>query len=281
MKRYQIGLMALIPFFFSCSLSRQILEGVLSPPNVHIEHVQVTGLDFSKVSLLLDLMVSNPNTFDVNLEQIQYSFYLEESQTALFSSAVKEAISVTAGDTSSLSFPVDIAFSSIKNMDFKATNMRYRIQGEAKVKTIMGLVKVPVDYSGTFPVPSLPGIHVKKINLSAFSLLKLKATILLVVSIENRNSFALPLKNMNLNLSLNGSPVARQTRPEGVVVSPGTVENLNLMIDLDLSGLADIVKKIMDGKPLAFDLSGQYGLEGDGRPSSFDFSEIGRTILER
>ena len=266
----------------SCSsIDKGLLKSMFKEPKVSVEKTEFKGLDLYKVSLLVYMKIQNENPYGVTFSGVDYGIYIDRSENPLLSSSVRETINIGADQENSVSFPVDLYFREIKNLDFSKTDIILGLKGKALLKTIVGDVKIPFDLERSVPVPRFPEISVTKLRLISLNVVQKTASVELTLGVHNRNSFPLPLDIFTFNLALEGVEVIHDNRMNNMIIMPNETDLLAFVVDLDLVAIKTTLDRILQGSPVEFALNGSYGTDSpEDAESLFPFSVIGESVLE-
>jgi LEA14-like dessication related protein len=281
-KLWFLSVLPTVILLTSCSIiDKGLMEDMFKKPKISVENTEFKGLDLEKVSLLVHMRIKNENPFSVTFRGIDYGLYIDRSEMPLISSSVRETINIEAEQDNPVSFPVDLYYREIMNLDFSKTDILLGLKGHALLQTIVGNIKIPFDLEKSVPVPRLPEFSVIKLKLISLNVLQKTASLQLTLGVHNRNSFPLPLNSFSFNLALEGVKVSRENKQDNIIVKPQDTEHMNLFIDLDLAKIKVVLERILQGKPVKFKLDGSYGLDSPRSPEGlFPFSDIGESILE-
>lgn len=100
--KFVTGISALALFLSSCAS----MEQVVSAPVVNLRNVQVTSLDFSRQTFLLNFDVTNPNAFALPVNEVSYGVELDGFRFA--SGAAPSAFTVPARSDTEFSISVEL-----------------------------------------------------------------------------------------------------------------------------------------------------------------------------
>lgn len=109
-------------------------------PAVQFKGLKLDSIDWSGANLTLDLAVSNPNSFNLDIQSLSYQL---QSGDKAFSSGALETMSLTSGENQDISIPLSV---SLTNMGIKLFRLLYGgeaievdFNGEAKVVPEIGV----------------------------------------------------------------------------------------------------------------------------------------------
>jgi LEA14-like dessication related protein len=204
------------------------LGGLVEKPKVTLRTVEVTRASFDGVSANFVFNVENPNPISVDLARLDYQVTLDGH--ALTGGRGDKPLSVPRNGTGTMVLPVSVRYvelgSAIGSMMTKQT-LPYEIKATLGFATPIGTVDIPVESSGTFPVPQLPRPQLVGAQLLDLSLggVTLRVNLALV----NPNTFAVPVGGLAWRLGVEGTEVASGKSP--AVDLPG---NAALPVQLDV-----------------------------------------------
>ncbi|MCU7929593.1 MAG: LEA type 2 family protein [Candidatus Thiodiazotropha sp. (ex Codakia rugifera)] len=274
MLRHSLNLFAVVflMLFQGCSSleqAGQIMKG--QKPTAKVTGVKVTSLDFNGVELAFDVNVTNPNPVGIDLAGLDYDLKL------LGSSFVKGeqpmALSVAANGTSQVELPMRLGFRQLMSSYQKlqhASQAAYEIDlGLGFNIPVLGKMRVPVSYQGEFPIPKIPDIKVKSLDIQKLTLSNAK--LLLQIEVENPNNFSLLLDQLNYNLKLNGFNIGKGLLSQSVDIKQDGrgVISLPLSVDIMQAGMG-LYSALLGNDGLKYELSGSM----DATSSNAIFSDI-------
>ncbi|MCM8857076.1 MAG: LEA type 2 family protein [Candidatus Thiodiazotropha sp.] len=233
----------------------QIMKG--QKPTAKVTGVKVTSLDFDGVELAFDVNVTNPNPVGIDLAGLDYDLKL------LGDSFVKGkqpmALSVAANGTSQVKLPMRLGFrqlmSSYKKLQH-ASQAAYQLDlGLGFNIPVLGKMKLPVSYQGEFPIPKIPDIKVKNLDIQKLTLNNAK--LLLQIEVDNPNNFSLLLDQLNYNLKLNGFNVGNGLLSQSVAIKQDGrgVINLPLSVNIMQAGMG-LYSALLGNDGLKYELNG-------------------------
>jgi LEA14-like dessication related protein len=232
----------------------QVLEG--QKPNASVQGLRLTGLDMDGVDLTFDVKVDNPNPVGISLAALDYDLklfgntFLEGDQSM--------GMKLAANGSSQVQVPVRLGFQQLLN-SYKqlkgAKEVAYQVDlGMGFDVPLLGQVRVPVDYRGKFPIPEMPSVSLRSLDVKQLTLSG--ASMLLELQVDNPNSFALLLDKLNYNLKLNGYDVGGGIVDKKVKVQQVGQGIVALPITLDFAQAGRGLYAALLGNGISYDLSG-------------------------
>lgn len=104
--------MSLIFFLFSCAGKKNLVEGkLLLAPKYELGSIRFVEVDFQKVSLEINLMVSNPNYIPLNFSKVTYSLFLDKEH--VLQAELSEGIQIPATNSVEIVIPLEVQLSAL------------------------------------------------------------------------------------------------------------------------------------------------------------------------
>lgn len=208
-------------FFLGCAELKDLAN--IQKPSVTIDDFRVTNLSLKDIELTFDLAVNNPNPVALTLASYDYDLQIEENSFVKGKQSLSSRIEASGSNT--ISVPVTFTFEelyqtfkSIKDKDDTA----YQFFANIGVNVpVLGLIEVPVEKKGTFPVVKAPTLSVS--NFSITNLSFTKADIELELEVKNPNAFGVILNGLDYNVDLNGfSPISGNISERVEIIEKGS-----------------------------------------------------------
>ncbi|TVR93935.1 MAG: hypothetical protein EA428_01120 [Spirochaetaceae bacterium] len=175
------------------------------PPEVSLREVRLTDLNFTAAGLVADVEISNPNTFAITLERFSYVLSVEEQ--AFLSGENPERLSIGPGGQESVTLPFEFTFAEALNVaraGVTSNQLDYRVQVNFVFDVpLLGEVRLPVEQSGTMPVPRPPRPQLRAVRLDSLGLTAAELT--MTIGLENPNVFAFVIETLQYELFVQGS----------------------------------------------------------------------------
>jgi LEA14-like dessication related protein len=232
----------------------QVLEG--QKPSASVQGLRLTGLDMSGVDLTFDVKVDNPNPVGISLSALDYDLKLFGS--TFLQGDQPMGMKLAANGSSQVQVPVRLGFQQLLNsfQQLKgAKAVAYQLDlGMGFDVPLLGQVRVPVDYGGEFPIPEMPTVTLRSLDVTKLTLSG--ASMLLELQVDNPNNFSLLLDKLNYNLKLNGYDVGGGTVDKRVSVAQDGQGVVTLPVSLDFAQTGRGLYSVLLGKGISYDLSG-------------------------
>lgn len=122
-----------------CGLLVSCLSWIMEEPSFAIRGVAIRPVSFTGMSLLLDLDVRNPNSFDLKFKSFEYTVYLKNE--AIGTGSLENELLIPSSSTTRIKVPLTARFKDLSG-SLKAVltgeDLPYKIAGKATVTTVLG-----------------------------------------------------------------------------------------------------------------------------------------------
>ncbi|MEJ2692173.1 MAG: LEA type 2 family protein [Candidatus Thiodiazotropha sp.] len=225
-------------------------------PTAQVTGVKLTGLDMEGVNLAFDVKVNNPNPVGISLAGLDYDLKLLGSR--FLQGEQPAGLKVAAKGNSQVQVPLRLGFQQLMSSYRQlkgAQRADYQLDlGMGFDVPILGRVRVPVSYKGEFPVPRMPEIRLRSLDIRQLSMSGAK--LLLQMEVDNPNAFSLLLGKLDYNLKLNGYNVGSGLIDKPVNIEQGGKDVIELPVSLDFAQAGLGLYKALLGSGISYDLSG-------------------------
>lgn len=267
----------LLSVLTSCSELKNLAN--VQKPVLSLDDFRVSALSLSDIELTFDLQVDNPNPVALTLASYTYDFQIDQNSFVKGNQTLSSKIE--ANSKNIISVPVVFTFtelyntfSSIKDKD----ETGYSFLANVGVNVpVLGMIEVPIQKDGVFPVVKAPTMSVSKFSVKNLSLTK--ADIELELNIDNPNAFGLILNKLDYNVDLNGlSPISGEISDKIEIAKNGS-GSIKIPTSLNFLSLGMAAyNTLTSGKPFEYSLNGTADV-GATLPffesSSFNFNKSG------
>ncbi len=253
------------------------LERMIQKPTATFSGMQITDADLFKSTALFSFNIDNPNPINLRTGRITYDLKLNGKD--FVSGQLDKGANLAAGGTSTLQFPVTMAyldfFHSMSQL-WSARKADYALTGGFTV----GPFVIPFQAHGVFELPKTPKLSVESIKINNLSLAG--ATLQCRVQMDNPNAFDLLFKKMDYNLSLGGASLGRASAVPPGPIGKNSKSTIPLSLDLSFAQLGRSVYQLLQGTRADYKLDGGliFDRPGSGE-SKVPFNLSGRTTLVR
>lgn len=279
-------LFTILVFLNHCAEIINILnQANIQKPNVKISNVRMTGLSFNDVDLVFHIDIDNPNNVGINLAGFDYDLQIEDN--SFISGIQDKGLAIKANGSEIIQLPLTLKFKDIYNTFSKVKNLdsvQYKLNtGLSFNLPVLGDIRIPVSKSGNIPALKLPSITFKKLKMDQIKLSG--ADITLQIKLDNPNTFAFILKNMDYKLNVAGTQWVDGKLNQLMNISANQESIIDIPISLNFLSMGQSVYNIVKGdQSLNYTLTGQAGL-GSTLPLLGDFNipfnQTGNTSMEK
>jgi LEA14-like dessication related protein len=270
-------LLLLLP---SCESARKMLEGS-DKPTARVKSARVEDLRLDGIDLAFDVEVKNP--YDVAIPLLGVDFALASGGKPFLKGSLDESGTIAAKGARVLPVGAAVAFADLLNLlsDVKpGAVLPYTLDlGVSVDAPVVGRLRLPVTQKGKLPVPTLPDIEVKGIELDKVS--PGEVTAVLRLKIDNLNAFPLDLVELGSSFSLGGTPVADARSRKAVRFEGGKKGGLEIPISFSPLRAGMAVLGLLSGSEANYGLEGTLSTKTPFGALSMPFRVGGTAPLER
>jgi LEA14-like dessication related protein len=258
---------------------------VLQIPKLSLPAMKFDKLDFTKAELLFEINIENPNPFDLPSPKMAYEYLVNKNsfiQSSIDSTAVLAAGAITAIP---IRFTVNYAelfqkFASLRNMG-EAPSL-FSMKGDFSIPAFADEPFLS-ELTGSLPMLKTPSINFKGVSVKSASLTAIE--LILSWEVENNNNFAMSVKDLSYNFTVNKSQWSAGKVPGSPQIAAGRKTEIPLTITINsLSMVKDIYEIITKGTDISYVCGGNINF-GMALPALNDFGTpfnfTGTTKLRR
>ena len=217
----------LVPGLMGCGFQK---------PTLRLRDIEVAGLDFRRLELVLDLAVSNPNDYQISLHGLEYGL-TAGGQRFAGGSLPRPVTPLAARQTTVVKAPLTVEFARLVPLLRKlgaGEQMDYQLTAKATFNFVAFKVPVTLQRSGRLPALRAPSWRLVDVKLTSGA----EPTALVVFEVDNPNRFALPLRSLSGVLKYGDQPLLRVDRPALSPVPAGKTARVTVPVKLDAAGAA-------------------------------------------
>jgi len=199
-----------LPLFVCASLvfwSCQTLGDAVQEPRVSMNSVEIAGISFSGVEMIVKVDVENPNRFAIPMPNIDWKVLINEA--SFLQGNISHDGSIGRNESVTLSLPVSFTFEGLYRSFVSLIELReaaYNIALEvsfpqSRIPMIAERV-FDLDFSGVIPLPRFPTMSLGQARISSISFTGVELA--WDINVENPNGFPIPFPNLSWNYEVNG-----------------------------------------------------------------------------
>jgi LEA14-like dessication related protein len=259
MKQILLLVSILVQLFLATSCTTlnqvgQVLEG--QKPTASVKGLRLTGLDLNGVNLVFDVGVDNPNPVSISLASLDYDLKLQGS--SFLRGDQPMGMQLAAKGNSQVQVPVRLGFQQLHNSYARLKNARevgYELDmGMGFEVPLLGRIKIPVNYKGKVPIPEIPSVSLRSIDVRQLTLSG--ATLQLELEVDNPNAFTLMLDKLDYNLKLNGFNLGSGVVNKGMQVQQNGRGRVSLPLKFNFAQAGKGLYSVLLGQRVNYNLSG-------------------------
>jgi len=129
------------------------LDWFIEKPAFNLKEVAITRFSLFDVQFLFGVEVQNPNTFDLKLRALDYTVFFNDQEIG--KGMMDQEILIAKSATTLVQVPLKADFKSLGNPlkeILAGKDLRYKIEGAAIVKAVLGSTTIPFSKSGEIKI---------------------------------------------------------------------------------------------------------------------------------
>jgi LEA14-like dessication related protein len=260
-------------FFAGCAA----LEQHIQTPTVQYAGNHINNVSLYDASIDFLIHVDNPNPISLPIQGLNYTVDINNKK--MLSGSAQPGTQIPAKSGIDISLPVVIRYEEfldglqqLKDQD----SFAYAIKGEID----LGFFKLPYSASGAIPLPKLPQIQLKSINVQKFALDGIETA--MQFSINNSNEFALVANGLSYQLLLNNIATLSGKNTDAINVPPKSDGTIEITSKFSLLELGKVLDNFRQGNNINATLKGELNVPMANEESkSIPFSWSGETAIVR
>ncbi len=129
-------------------------SAIVTRPDVRLQKISPSSLDTSGIDLEVNLLVTNPNSFDLTL--LGYSYALSLASTPVASGGVRQKVVFAGKKETVLKIPTRVRHGSVVELLKKKPDLNhlpYSLEAGLQIDSPIGELSVPINAEGDFAVP--------------------------------------------------------------------------------------------------------------------------------
>ena len=240
----------------------ETLRAAVQEPAVSFNSARLAKITFTGTELLCKVEVKNPNAISIPFPEVGWEFFINDH------SFVKGTIRndqqrINARSTTLVDVPVSFEYLEVFN-----TFVSLKDSDQADYKIALSLkFPIPVigdktwnfEHKGVFPILKLPTISFKGITAKNMSLASIDFDV--IWEVENPNIFAMNIKDLSSNFSVNGSSLISGRVPNAPQIAAKGKTEIPLAFSISgLSIITSVASVITGGGNVSYNCNGYLSL---------------------
>ncbi len=268
-----------------CAELLQLLQmQQVQKPSAKVVNGKITGLSFSKVDLLFDVRIDNPNNIKVDLAGLDYNFQV--NAYSLVNGNKNDALVINAKASSNVQIPVSLTYQDIYNTVKSLQSekqSKYQLDGGVSFNLpVLGAVRIPLSFGGDIPLLRIPEVKMKNISLKTLSWSG--AELQMDFVLEGQGGLDLLVNNFQYGLNVAGNNWIDGTINSINLNSAGE-KTINVPIKLSFLDMGRSVYNMITGDAeLDYKLFGDFKVSADHpllNATSFSFEDISKIKINK
>jgi len=253
-------LLLLMLILSSCAELTQYTETI--KPTARLTGMHLADINFEQADLVFDLAVENKNPVALDLAGMDYD--LKIANQSLVSGVTARALKIKANGTSPVQLPITLKFADLKKLPGELWNkdtFTYQLDTKFNLNLpVIGNYTIPVSKQGELPVPKIPEIKVKNVNVKKLSFTS--ADLVTQVEITNPNAFNLVMSDFDYQLNIDQQTWGKGNLTEKNIIPEKGKAVINIPVKLDLLSAGQSAYKVLLNKsPIEYQLIGNLTLD--------------------
>jgi len=253
-----------LAFLVATAIPTAGCDQLFSKPTVSVERVDLTAVSFQGISANIVFKIENHNAIGIDLAKLVYQLTVDNHP--FVQGAANNPLHVPAQGVGQLTLPVSFKFIELAEALaslFTKRQVPYTIATQLGFGTPLGVLTVPISYSGTMPVPQLPSLSIG--NAAVGGLNVSGATLSVTIAVHNNNTFALPVGALQYALSINGASLLSAATAPAQLAAGGTLP-LTISAHVDFLRVGLGVLRAIQSRSATVALDGSFDLLGYAMP---------------
>ena len=249
-----------ILFLTGCAEMTKYTETI--KPTAKLTDTRLTNINFEQADLVFDMAVENQNPIAINLAGLNYDLKIENQ--SLVSGVTAQGLEIKPASTSAVQLPVTLKFDDLRKLPGELQqkdSFSYQLDTEIFVDLpLIGHYAIPVTKRGELPVPKLPDMKIKDVQIKNLSFAA--AELVALVEIVNPNAFELGFSNFNYQLNVNQQSWGQGSINKSKSIAENGKATIEIPLKLNMVSMGQTAYKMLANKqPLEYQLKGGISLD--------------------
>lgn len=249
----------------SCQTLLTLLSQAFQRPVATYREATLQSITLDDATVAATFDIQNPNAVALDVEGIAYEFALDGKK--LFDGQLPGGLQLVPNGKSPLVVPVRVPFAAVPELlTTLATKAEapYTVRATVSVRTPIGLMSLPVGWSGQLPIPKLPSVTVAGAKVTGLSFTGARLTVSLAV--ENPNVFALPFDGVDGAVVIAGQQVAKVALASLAPLAAKGTARVELPVDISFASAGLAVSSALAAQTAEIAVRGEASFAGRKLP---------------
>ena len=179
------------------------LQDIVQKPTVEVADVRLANLSLSAATLLVDLKIDNPNPVGVDVRAVDYN--LKINNKSFIKGTADQGIQLPGSGSENVELPLQVNYFDLYDTAlelFTNESVAYDLSGSVGI----GPFTIPFHTAGQLPIPKLPHVRMKSVDVAAISFTG--ADLVFTLGLENPNAFPIDINELACDIKLGGKTFA-------------------------------------------------------------------------
>ncbi len=201
-------------------------------PTLSFKNVRLRETDLEGTTIDVIYRIKNPNPIGISLAEVSYAFEVEGHPVV--SGKPPNGMRIPQKGEADLVFPAKVIFGQIApviQVFLTQDTARYRASGSIGISTPIGVLRFPLSYENTFPVPKIPRFSFAKPRVEGLSFNG--ARVVIPLTMTNSNAFPIPLGGFSASIAIANANVGQASAAMPPLLAAGESRMVELPINVD------------------------------------------------
>lgn len=231
-------------------------------PTAKLTDTRLANISFEQADLVFELAVENQNPIAIKLAGLDYDLKIENQ--SLMSGVTAQGLEIKPVSTSTVKLPVTLKFDDLKKLPgelWQKDSFNYQLETKFVVDLpVIGNYAIPVTKVGELPVPKLPDIRIKGVQIKSLNLIT--AELVALVEVVNPNAFDLSFSDFNYQLNVNQQSWGQGRINQSKKIAEKGKATLEIPVKLNMASMGQTAYRMLsDKQPLEYHLTGGINLD--------------------
>jgi len=252
-------------------------QDIVQKPTVQVAAVRLDNLSLSSATLHVDLKIDNPNPVGVKVRNVAYDLKINNKN--LLKGTTDQSVDLPGAGAEIVEIPLQVnyfdLYDSVVEL-FAHETVTYDLAGSVGI----GPFDIPYHTKGELPIPKLPIIRLKSVDIAAFSFTG--ADLVFTLGLKNSNAYPIDVNEVACDIKLGGKTfaegLARRIDP-----LPGNSEtSLEVALRVSFFDLGRSAYQLLLEPSTGYEVTGELHIKKPGhRQTQIPFKIDGNIGLDR
>jgi LEA14-like dessication related protein len=262
MKKRLLFLAAILISVFLCTTCSS-LGNIVKAPDVKLKSVAFSSIDFTGLTLLSNVEVTNNIMLDIPLPKIDWNLSIANSP--FLKGVISSNGSLKSRGSTEVQFPVSFTYTDLIKAitSLNDNNARYKIKMTAYIPVPgFGDLSWPLEHEGKLPILRLPNVSLASVPTVTFTYgsvpgIPTGGKVEFALNVKNNCNVALKINDLSYVLKIGNTSLPKGGVVGSPSINPGATEKINIQLPLALGDITSIGVNVLKGN-FKYNLTGNY-----------------------